>query len=142
MVARHIKRVKKVYGPLVRTLGGDEPPWERTDTAKMIYPAYGSAYKMFLVATDEAARGGDLSMFPNVINWSLPTTSQSFAWRVSRVGRRPLQDGIMHTYIASPVGTDGQHRYRILPGYKDKISAQTGLQMPMEPSRRSPIAEV
>eukprot|EP00163_Fabomonas_tropica_P019146 TRINITY_DN3362_c1_g2_i2.p1 TRINITY_DN3362_c1_g2~~TRINITY_DN3362_c1_g2_i2.p1 ORF type:complete len:293 (+),score=68.89 TRINITY_DN3362_c1_g2_i2:96-974(+) len=64
-------------------LHGDRPPHER----KANLAAFKNGDVRFLICTDVAARGLDISGLPFMINYTLPDRSEDYVHRVGRVGR-------------------------------------------------------
>ncbi len=80
----------------------------------------------FLVATDVAARGIDISDITHVINYDLPRFSEDYVHRIGRTGRAG-KEGIA---ISLALPTDARHLQKIerYVGNKIKISTIEGLE--------------
>lgn len=65
-------------------LHSDRPPYER----KANLAAFKEGEVRFLICTDVAARGLDITGIPYVVNVTLPDEKQNYVHRIGRVGRR------------------------------------------------------
>jgi ATP-dependent RNA helicase DeaD len=79
MVVRHLRK----HGYAAELINGDLPQAEREKALALV--RQGKA--RFLVATDVAARGIDISELPCVINYALPEGAEAYIHRTGRTGR-------------------------------------------------------
>lgn len=87
------REMKKLQYPVDRIHGGMEQE-ERFDVMK----AYRAGKFRYLVATDVAARGIDISNITHVINYDIPLEKESYVHRTGRTGRAGKQ-GKAFTFV-------------------------------------------
>ncbi|WP_092415231.1 DEAD/DEAH box helicase [Candidatus Ichthyocystis sparus] len=95
-VCARLARLLSERGLSTAAIHGDKSQKERVEALE----SFKSQSVDVLIATDIAARGLDISDLPEVINFSLPQSSESYIHRIGRTGRRG-QKGIARSLVTA-----------------------------------------
>ena len=108
ITARRLSRFLENDGFEAESIHGDKSQDERTKTLE----AFKGGKVLYLVATDVAARGLDISDLPLVINFDVPFNPEDYVHRIGRTGRAG-QKGRAVTLVATE---DDKHNIAAIEG--------------------------